>query len=71
MSAESVPSAKTMANSEYGQRIDRVIDYLRRNLGHPPKLADIACFSEFHSHRIFSAVSGETVNNFARAYAST
>ncbi len=24
----------------------------------------MACFSEFHFHRIFSAVSGETVNNF-------
>jgi len=63
-----------MANSEYGQRIDRVIDYFRRNLDRPVKLAelaDIACFSEFHFHRIFSAVSGEIVNNFARACAST
>jgi len=62
-----VPSATTQANSEYGQRIDRVIDYLRRNLHRPVKLAElanVACFSEFHFHRIFRAVSGETLNNF-------
>src|SRR5436190_11966591 len=67
MSIESVPSAKTQANSEYAQRINRVIDYLRRNLDRQVKLeelAKVACFSEFHFHRIFSAVSGETLNNF-------
>src|SRR5580692_6636093 len=69
----SVPSAKTQANSEYAQRgeysqrIDRVIDYLRGNLHRPVKLAElanVACFSEFHFHRIFRAVSGETLNSF-------
>jgi AraC family transcriptional regulator len=62
-----VPNAKTRANSEYAKRIDRVIDYLRENLHRPVKLAelaDVACFSEFHFHRIFGAVSGETLNNF-------
>ena len=29
---QSVPNAKTQANGEYAQRIDRVIDYLRGNL---------------------------------------
>jgi AraC family transcriptional regulator len=67
MSIESVPSQKTQANSEYAQRINRVIDYLRGNLDRPVKLeelAKVACFSEFHFHRIFRAVSGETLNNF-------
>jgi AraC family transcriptional regulator len=67
MPADSTPIAKTCANSEYTQRIDRVIDYLRRNLDRPVKLdelAGVACFSEFHFHRIFSAVSGETLNSF-------
>jgi AraC family transcriptional regulator len=68
-----VPSAKTQAVGEYthrggyAQRIDRVIDYLRGNLHRPVKLAElanVACFSEFHFHRIFTAVSGETLNNF-------
>ena len=67
MSIESVPSAKTQANREYAQRIDRVIDHLRGNLHRPVKLAElanVACFSEFHFHRIFGAVTGETLNNF-------
>jgi AraC family transcriptional regulator len=54
-------------NSEYINRIDRVINYLRNNLDRSIKLqelASVACFSEFHFHRIFGAVSGETVNNF-------
>jgi AraC family transcriptional regulator len=67
MSTESVPIARLQANAEYAQRIDRVIDYLRRNLDRQVKLeelAKVACFSDFHFHRIFSAVSGETLNNF-------
>src|SRR5258708_5335243 len=67
MSTESVPSQKTQANGEYTQRIDRVIDYLRGNLDRQVKLeelARVACFSEFHFHRIFGAVSGETLNTF-------
>src|SRR6516162_9693520 len=67
MSTESVPRQKTQVNSEYAHRIDRVIDYLRENLDRQVKLeelAKVACFSEFHFHRIFRAVSGETLNNF-------
>src|SRR5712672_3149828 len=67
MSTESVAGGKIQANGEYAQRIDRVIDYLRGNLDRPVKLAelaDVACFSEFHFHRIFTAVSGETLNSF-------
>jgi AraC-like DNA-binding protein len=62
-----VANQKTPANSEYAQRINRVIDYLRGNLDRQVKLeelAKVACFSEFHFHRIFGAVSGETLNNF-------
>src|SRR5580658_9850176 len=67
MSIESVPSQKSQANGEYAQRINRVIDYLRVNLDRQVKLkelAKVACFSEFHFHRIFRAVSGETLSNF-------
>jgi len=63
-----VRSRKTQANSEYTRRIDRVIDYLRGNLDRPVKLkelAKVACFSEFHFHRIFGAVAGETLKSFA------
>jgi AraC family transcriptional regulator len=67
MSVESVRSAKSHVNSEYAQRINRVIDHLRGNLDRQVKLkelARVACLSEFHFHRIFGAVSGETLNNF-------
>ena len=67
MSVEFAPSAKSHANNEYTERINRVIDYLRGNLDRQVKLkelARVACLSEFHFHRIFGAVSGETVNNF-------
>jgi AraC family transcriptional regulator len=67
MSVESASSAKTHSKSGYTQRINRVIDYLRGNLDRQVKLkelARVACLSEFHFHRIFGAVSGETLNNF-------
>jgi len=67
MPTESLPITKTQANSEYAQRMNRVIDYIRENLDRQVKLeelAKVACFSEFHFHRIFGAVSGETLNNF-------
>jgi len=43
------------------------MDYLRGKLDRQVKLkelAKVACFSEFHFHRIFGAVSGETLSNF-------
>src|SRR5580658_7902808 len=67
MSRASVRSRRPRANSEYTRRINRVIDHLRANLDRPVKLkelARVACFSEFHFHRIFGAVAGETVNQF-------
>ncbi len=62
-----MPRKKSSASSEYTHRIDRVIDHLRAHLDRPVKLAElakVACFSEFHFHRIFGAVTGETVNAF-------
>lgn len=50
---------------EYARRIDRVIDHLRGNIDRPVRLeelAEVACFSKYHFHRIFTAVTGETVN---------
>jgi len=55
------------ASVEYAQRIDRVIDHLRANLDRSMKLdelAKVACFSAFHFHRIFGAITGETLNAF-------
>jgi AraC family transcriptional regulator len=55
------------ASHEYTRRIDRVIDYLRDHLDKPLKLEDlakVACLSEYHFHRVFGAMTGETVNEF-------
>jgi AraC family transcriptional regulator len=52
---------------EYETRINRVIDYIADNLTDSlplRKLARIACFSEFHFHRIFAGTTGETVAEF-------
>ncbi|MBU1950672.1 MAG: AraC family transcriptional regulator [Candidatus Eisenbacteria bacterium] len=52
---------------EYVSRINRVIDYIERNLSGDlslETLAGVACFSRFHFHRIFSAMMSETLNQF-------
>ena len=51
----------------YRSRINRVIDHINNNLDRSislGELASVAFFSPFHFHRIFVAVTGETVNNF-------
>jgi len=52
---------------EYTSRINRVIDYIEINLNKDlslQELAGVANFSPFHFHRIFSAIIGETLNDF-------
>jgi len=52
---------------EYAARINRVLDYIDKNLEKKlslSTLAKVANFSEFHFHRIFSAMVGETLNQF-------
>jgi len=54
---------------EYVARINRVIDHVDAHLGEElplAELADVACFSRFHFHRIFSAMVGETVTDYIR-----
>lgn len=51
----------------YEKRIKLAINYIQENLSQPILLAEVAkvsCFSEFHFHRIFHALVGETVNEF-------
>ena len=55
------------SNEIYRSRINQVIDYVNNNLNRSislEELASVAFFSPFHFHRIFVAVTGETVNNF-------
>lgn len=52
---------------EYTARINRVIDYIEHHLEDAltlETLASVACFSPYHFHRIFSAMVGETLNQF-------
>jgi AraC family transcriptional regulator len=53
----------------YQTRLERVLTYIHSHLDEPltmERLADIACLSPFHFHRIFSAFLGETVNVHVR-----
>jgi AraC family transcriptional regulator len=52
---------------EYTARVNLVIDYIEANIDQElslKELADIAGFSSFHFHRIFSALVGEPLNGF-------
>jgi AraC family transcriptional regulator len=54
---------------EYVARINRVIDHIDEHLGDEltlADLADVACFSRFHFHRIFSAMVGETIADYLK-----
>jgi AraC family transcriptional regulator len=54
---------------DYGGRLERVLAYLADNLDREldlDRLADVACFSPFHFHRIFHALQGETVAESVR-----
>lgn len=52
---------------EYRARVNRVIDYIEANISKDlslKELAEVAHFSPFHFHRIFSGMVGETLNDF-------
>jgi AraC family transcriptional regulator len=52
---------------DYEQRVNRVIDHVRAHLAEEVSLATlarVAAFSPFHFHRVFRAVTGETLFGF-------
>jgi AraC family transcriptional regulator len=54
---------------EYVYRINRVTDYIDAHIDQElslDELAAVANFSPFHFHRIFTAFTGETLNNFVK-----
>lgn len=54
-----------MPASDYTERINRALDYIRTHLDEPLSLevvARVACFSPFHFHRIFRLSTGEPLN---------
>lgn len=58
-----LPTRETSpSRAEYAARINRVLDHIDVHLGEPltlQGLADIACFSPYHFHRLFAALVGE------------
>ena len=64
----SQPSDRILKN-EYLSRLNRTIDYIHSHSHEElnlDKLAEVACFSKFHFHRIFKAILGETVNEYVQ-----
>src|SRR5271165_2788934 len=58
-----------MSNVVYRERINRVLDYVAAHLDEDlslRKLSRVACFSPFHFHRLFQALTGETLNEHVR-----
>lgn len=54
---------------EYIARINKVMDYIDFNINENLNLkilSEVASFSPYHFHRIFSAFTGETLNNFIK-----
>lgn len=57
------------AHREYTKRINRALDFIDANLSKElsvPQIAKVACFSQFHFHRLFTAMMGETINAYTR-----
>jgi AraC family transcriptional regulator len=55
--------------TDHKERLNRVLVYIQENIDKPLLLgilADVACFSPFHFHRIFQAYVGETLNDYIR-----
>jgi AraC family transcriptional regulator len=62
-----MPTPKTI--EDYAARVERVHAWLAAHLDHDvdlDQLADVACFSPFHFHRIYHALQGETVADSVR-----
>jgi AraC family transcriptional regulator len=57
------------SRSEYESRMHRVVEYIDQHLDEPISLnavAEVAYFSPFHFHRLFSAWMGETFGDYLR-----
>lgn len=58
-----------MRLTEYTLRMNKVLDHIDRHLAEPLELdalADVAHFSRFHFHRVFSSWVGETFGDYLR-----
>ncbi len=58
-----------LADRSARERVNHAIDHILRNLETPLRLdevASVACVSPYHFHRVFKAVTGESMNVFIR-----
>lgn len=56
--------ARSQTVESHAKRMQRVRDHIRANLDQPinlDQLADIACLSRFHWHRVYRGLAGETI----------
>ncbi|MBI5547429.1 MAG: AraC family transcriptional regulator [Deltaproteobacteria bacterium] len=63
----SAQAASASSRAEYVARINRVVDHIEGHLAEVlslEDLAEVACFSPFHFHRVFAALTGETLYQF-------
>ena len=66
---ENPPDHINASRREYQRRINRAQDYIEQHLGTPLTLAEIAraaCFSPYHFHRLYTALTGEPLHAFIR-----
>ena len=62
-------TARGLGAMNYVQRVNRAIDFIVRDLGRPLRLEEVSAaagFSRFHFHRVFKALTGETLNQFVK-----
>lgn len=63
------PDSDSELNADYVGRINRGLDYVAGNLRGDLSLdavAQAACFSPFHFHRVFKSLMGETLGQFVK-----
>ena len=57
--------ARLQTQASYEARLERVVDYIYAHLEEdirPEHLAEVACLSPYHWHRIYAAMRGETIS---------
>ncbi len=60
---------KPITNLDYSRRVERVLRHIGENLERDldlNALAEIACLSPYHFHRIYAGMLGETVSDTVR-----
>ena len=62
-------TSRLAGNRDYQERIRAVLEHIEGHLAEEltvERLAGVACFSEFHFHRLFTAFMGESLNAYIR-----